>query len=606
MLADLLVNLPEESGVYLMKDEAGDVIYIGKAKNLRKRVNSYFNESAKHPPRISLMVSLVRDIEYIVTDNETEALVLEANLIKKHQPRFNVLLKDDKRYPYVCISFSEKYPRIFITRKRGKISKLDRYYGPYVDVNGLKKTLEIIKNIFPLRQRKQPLYKNRPCLNYDLGKCPGVCQNLITPEEYLETVKKVSLIFQGRVDELLEKLQQEMKIAAEKLEFEKAARYRDQIKTVQHLFDSSQTQKVALPDDNISRDAVAIAQDENRSCIQLFQIRSGNLIGRLIFFTDNGCNDDKGEILQRVLEQYYHQIEPAEIPSEILIQFPLKDKEIFSKWLREKKGKKVTITIPKRHQKADLITLVAKNAQRELEKSQKLHQNPISALEDLAKILGLPTPPRRIEGYDISHIQGTNVVASRVVFIDGLPAKQYYRHYNIQSPDIKPGHSDDFLAIREVIKRRFSKEENLPDLVMIDGGKGQLSSACLVLEEMGLLPKIKVISLAKKREEIFVPGNPLPLQTNKEQIGVKLLRQIRDETHRFAITFHRHKRLKASYKSVLDEIPGLGEVRKKMLLSHFNSIENIRQASVKQLQEVSGIGPQLATAIYNYFRQEKC
>ncbi len=606
MLADLLINLPEESGVYLMKDEAGDIIYIGKAKNLRKRVNSYFSQSAKHPPRISLMVSLVRDIEYIVTDNETEALVLEANLIKKHQPRFNVLLKDDKKYPYVCISFSEKYPRVFLTRKRGKTSKLDRYYGPYVDVNGIKKTLEIIKNIFPLRQRKQPLYKNRPCLNYDLGKCPGVCQNLITPEEYLATVKKVALIFQGRIDELMAKIQEEMKTAAEKLEFEKAAKFRDQIKTIQHLFNPSQSQKVALPDDKISRDAVAIAQDENRSCIQLFQIRGGNLIGRLVFFTDNGCNDDRGEILQRVLEQYYHQVETAEIPSEILLQFPLKDEEIFSNWLRERKGKKVAITIPKRHQKAELIALVAKNAQRELEKNQRLNHSPISALEDLANILGLPSLPRRIEGYDISHLQGTTVVASRVVFIDGLPAKQHYRHYNIQSPDIKPGHSDDFLAIREVIKRRFSHEENYPDLVMIDGGKGQLSSACQVLEEMNLFPKIKIISLAKKREEIFAPGNPSPLPVNKEQIGVKLLRQIRDEAHRFAITFHRQKRLKTSYQSVLDDIPGLGEVRKKMLLSHFNSVDNIRKATLKQLQEVSGIGPQLAATIYNYFREEKC
>lgn len=597
-LETLLGNLPSDSGVYFMKDKEGNIIYIGKAKSLKKRVKSYFLSSQKHTNRIALMVSQIRDIEFIVTDTEAEALALEANLIKQHQPHFNVLLKDDKKYPYVCITWSDTYPRIFITRKRRLNSKLDRYYGPYVDSGKLRETLDIIKRTFPLRQRSKPLYKDRPCLNYDIGKCPGVCQNLITPENYREIISKIALIFQGRTDELIKQLTQQMEITAENLDFEKAAKYRDQIRSLTQLFSS---QKVALPDDTISRDAIALAQDDSHTCIQLFQIRAGRLISRLGFFTDNNNNDEKGEILQRVLEEHYHYIDSLEIPSEILVQYSLPDEEIFINWLREKKGKKVTIITPQRQQKAELISMVERNAQIELERSQKFSQGNLQAMEDLANILDLPMLPRRIEGYDISHIQGSNAVASRVVFIDGLPAKQHYRHYKIQNPDIKIGHSDDFASLQEVIKRRFSREEESPDLVMIDGGKGQLSSVCEVLEEMNLLSKINVISLAKKREEIFLPNQSQPLSTNSEQMGVQLLRRLRDEAHRFAITFHRQQRLKASRRSILDDINGLGFERQKLLLAHFNSIDYIRQATVKQLQEVSGIGENLAQIIHDYF-----
>jgi excinuclease ABC subunit C len=597
-LETLLGNLPLDSGVYFMKDKEGNIIYIGKAKSLKKRVKSYFISSQKHSNRIALMVSQIRDIEFIVTDTEAEALALEANLIKQHQPHFNVLLKDDKKYPYVCITWSDTYPRIFITRKRRLNNKFDRYYGPYVDSGKLRETLDIIKRTFPLRQRSKPLYKDRPCLNYDIGKCPGVCQNLITPENYREIISKIALIFQGRTDELIKQLTQQMEITAENLDFEKAAKYRDQIRSLTQLFSS---QKVALPDDTISRDAIALAQDDSHTCIQLFQIRAGRLISRLGFFTDNNNNDEKGEILQRVLEEHYHHIDSLEIPSEILVQYSLPDEEIFINWLREKKGKKVNIITPQRQQKAELISMVERNAQIELERSQKFSQGNLQAMEDLANILDLPILPRRIEGYDISHIQGSNAVASRVVFIDGLPAKQHYRHYKIQNPDIKIGHSDDFASLQEVIKRRFSREEESPDLVMIDGGKGQLSSVCEVLEEMNLLSKINVISLAKKREEIFLPNQSQPLSTNSEQMGVQLLRRLRDEAHRFAITFHRQQRLKASRRSILDDINGLGFERQKLLLAHFNSIDYIRQATLQQLQEVSGIGENLAQIIYTYF-----
>jgi excinuclease ABC subunit C len=595
-LSTILSNLPVDAGVYFMKDIEGNILYIGKAKNLKNRVKSYFNASQKHSNRIALMVQQIRDIEFIVTDTEAEALALEANLIKQHQPHFNVLLKDDKKYPYICITWSEDYPRIFITRKRRLNSKLDRYYGPYVDSGKLRETLEIIKRTFPLRQRSKPLYKNRPCLNYDMGKCPGVCQNLITSQDYREILNKIALIFQGRIDELLQQLTTKMTNCAENLEFEKATKYRDQIRSLTQLFT---TQKVALPDDTVSRDAIALAQDDKHTCIQLFQIRAGKLISRLGFFTEQ--NDDKGEILQRVLEEHYQNIDTVEIPSEIIVQYNLPQSEILTNWLREKKGKKVTIMTPQKQQKAELISMVERNAQIELERSQKFTQTNLQAMEDLAQILDLSTLPRRIEGYDISHIQGSNAVASRVVFIDGLPAKQHYRHYKIQNPDIKIGHSDDFASLQEIIKRRFSKTEEYPDLVMIDGGKGQLSSVWQVLEEMNLSSKINVVSLAKKREEIFMPNQSQPLPTNQEQMGVQLLRRLRDEAHRFAVTFHRQQRLKASRRSILDDIIGLGFERQKLLLSHFHSIDYIREASVKQLREVSGIGDNLAQNIYDYF-----
>jgi excinuclease ABC subunit C len=553
------------------------------------------------------MVQQVADIEFIVTDSEAEALALEANLVKQHQPYFNVLLKDDKRYPYVCITWSEEYPRIFITRKRRTDNEKDKYYGPYVDTRLLRDTLHIIKRIFPLRQRPRPLFKDRPCLNYDLGRCPGVCQQLITPQEYRQTVQKVAMVFQGRTGELMETLTSQMEKAAEDLNFEQAAAIRDRLKALGAL---NAEQKVSLSDDTISRDAIALASDEQHCCIQLFQIRAGRLVGRLGFFAD-ARSLTPGAILQRVLEEHYWMADPVEIPGEILVQYELSDAEILTDWLRERKGRKVSIIVPQRQTKAELIEMVERNAKYELERTQRFSDRNLQSLQDLAEILDLPDLPKRIEGYDISHIQGSNAVASQVVFIDGVPAKQYYRHYKIKNPNVRIGHSDDFASLAEVIRRRFRKYgegENLlknsnefPDLVMIDGGKGQLSSVVAVLQEMNLLQDVKVVSLAKQREEIFLPGESQALPTDAEQPGVQLLRRVRDEAHRFAISFHRQQRLTKSRRSRLDEIPGLGFQRQKQLLVHFHSIDYIREASIEQLLEVSGIGDQLAQEIYNYF-----
>ncbi|MBD2432928.1 MULTISPECIES: excinuclease ABC subunit UvrC [Fischerella] len=615
-LENRLAEIPPEPGVYLMRDGSDRIIYIGKSRKLRSRVRSYFRESQKLTERIATMVRQVTEIEFIVTDTEAEALALEANLIKQHLPYFNVLLKDDKKYPYVCITWSEDYPRIYITRKRQLSNQKDKYYGPYTDSHLLREILRLCKRIFPLRQRPQPLFKDRPCLNFDLGRCPGVCQSLISPEEYRKIVQKVAMVFQGRSSELIDILTEQMHKQAQLLNFEAAARFRDQINGLKSL---SAEQKVSLPDDTVSRDAIALAADAQHACIQLFQIRAGKLVGRLAFVAEvptlsSPSNEGElmGAILQRVLEEHYQTAEAVEIPTEILVQYELPEPDILADVLTQRKGRKVTILAPQRQTKAELIEMVERNAQYELQRMQKLSDRNQQAMEDLAAILDLPELPHRIEGYDISHIQGSNAVASQVVFIDGLPAKQHYRHYKIKNPTVTVGHSDDFASLAEVIGRRFRKyaedpqlqrigNPDWPDLIMIDGGKGQLSSVVEVLQEMNLLEDLRVISLAKKREEIFLPGESEPLTTDAEQPGVQLLRRLRDEAHRFAVSFHRQQRSDKLKRSRLDEIPGLGHHRQKQLLGHFRSVDYIRQATPTQLAEVPGIGPRLAQEIYDYF-----
>ncbi|MCP2731891.1 excinuclease ABC subunit UvrC, partial [Limnofasciculus baicalensis] len=454
-LSSRLKEIPPQPGVYLMRDKNDLILYIGKSKKLRSRVGSYFRDSQHLSPRIAMMVQQVTDIEFIVTDTEAEALALEANLVKQHQPYFNVLLKDDKKYPYICITYSEEYPRIFITRKRQLTNAKDKYYGPYVDVGLLRNTLNLVKQIFPQRQRPQPLFKDRPCLNYDIGRCPGVCQKLITSEDYRKTIQKIAMIFQGRNGELVDILTANMEKAAEAMNFELAAKIRDQINGLKTL---NADQKVSLPDDTVSRDAIALAADNKHASIQLFQIRAGRLVGRLGFFAD-AESGTPGAILQRVLEEHYQNAEPVEIPTEIIVQYELPDDEILSDYLSSKKGRKITIITPQRQTKAELIEMVEKNARYELERNQKFSIRNSQSLQDLAKILNLPNLPHRIEGYDISHIQGSNAVASQVVFIDGIPAKQYYRHYKIKNPKITTGYSDDFASLAEVIQRRFRKYE---------------------------------------------------------------------------------------------------------------------------------------------------
>ena len=625
LLKSRLSEIPKSSGCYLFKDIDSNLLYIGKSKKLRSRVSSYFNNYSDLTPRLNLMVRQITEIEIIVTDSEYEALNLESNLIKTNKPYFNILLKDDKKYPYLCITWSEKYPRIFITRRRRNRNNLDRYYGPYVDVGLLRRTLFTIKKIFPLRQRPRPVYKDRTCLNYSIGRCPGVCQEVISSDDYKKIMKQVSMIFQGRNDDLEIFLQKKMLQFSNDLDYENAAKIRDQISGLKLLTES---QKISIPDSSINRDIFGIVSEKNVASIQIFQMRSGKLIGR-IGYSQKLNNEDENLILQKILEEHYMNVEPVEIPSEILIQYNLPKQATIEDWLTELRKKKVKILIPKRNKKHETVEMVLKNAKLELDRILNGIQDNESSIEDLAQILELSEQPKRIEGYDISHIQGSDPVASQVVFIDGIPSKQHYRKYKIKDPNVFIGHSDDFASIYEVIHRRFrkwsifkksggdisilndksnSKLDNellsdWPDLIMIDGGKGQLNAAIKALKELNLEEEVTICSLAKKNEEIFIPGFTKSLDTDENQKGVLLLRRVRDEAHRFALSFHRDKRSKRMNRSQLSQISGLGPSRIRELLEHFKSIDAIRIASKEDLSKVKGLGKNSVNDIYEYFNE---
>ena len=625
LLKSRLSEIPKSSGCYLFKDIDNNLLYIGKSKKLRSRVSSYFNNYSDLTPRLSLMVRQITEIEIIVTDSEYEALNLESNLIKTNKPYFNILLKDDKKYPYLCITWSEKYPRIFITRRRRNRNNLDRYYGPYVDVGLLRRTLFTIKKIFPLRQRPRPVYKDRTCLNYSIGRCPGVCQEVISSDDYKKIMKQVSMIFQGRNDDLEIFLQKKMLQFSNDLDYENAAKIRDQISGLKLLTES---QKISIPDSSINRDIFGIVSEKNVASIQIFQMRSGKLIGR-IGYSQKLNNEDENLILQKILEEHYMNVEPVEIPSEILIQYNLPKQATIEDWLTDLRKNKVKIIVPKRNKKHETVEMVLKNAKLELDRILNGIQDNESSIEDLAQILELSEQPKRIEGYDISHIQGSDPVASQVVFIDGVPSKQHYRKYKIKDPNVFIGHSDDFASIYEVIHRRFKKWSRFkksggdfsilndktnskldnellsdwPDLIMIDGGKGQLNAAIKALKELNLEEEVTICSLAKKNEEIFIPGFTKSLDTDENQKGVLLLRRVRDEAHRFALSFHRDKRSKRMNRSQLSQISGLGPSRIRELLEHFKSIDAIRIASKEDLSKVKGLGKNSVNDIYEYFHE---
>ena len=617
ILKKRLAEIPRSSGCYLFKDNDGTLLYIGKSKSLKNRVSSYFNNYKELSPRLSLMVRQITEIEIILTDSEFEALNLESNLIKTNKPYFNILLTDDKKYPYVCITWSEKFPRIFITRRRRNRNNQDRYYGPYVDVGLLRSTLFLIKKIFPLRQSKLSKSFYREITGVDLDK--------ISSEEYKKIIKQASMIFQGRNEDLVKLLQNKMQFFSDELQFEKAAKIRDQIDGLKLLTES---QKISIPDSSINRDIFGIISKNNISSIQIFQMRAGKLVGR-IGYNQEIKDFSEEEILQKVLEEHYINVDNVEIPKEILVQFEFTNKKILEEWLTDIKKSKVKLLTPKRNKKFKTIELVIKNAKLELDRILNGVEENQLALDDLTKILDLGVSPKRIEGYDISHIQGSDPVASQVVFIDGLPSKQNYRKYLIKDNDVFLGHSNDYASIQEVIYRRFRKWSRFkkdggdfseifnnkisaldnsllsdwPDLVMIDGGKGQLKSAINALEKLDLIEEVNICSLAKRNEEIFVPGISKPLDTEINQKGLLLLRRVRDEAHRFAVSFHRNKRSSRMKRSQLNEIPGIGASRIRDLLEHFKSIEAIRIASIEDLLLVKGLGKNMAEEIFKYFHE---
>lgn len=606
-----LANLPAAPGVYIMLNEAGEVIYVGKAVNLRNRVRSYFQKSQAHPIKLQVLVENIADLEYIVTDSEVEALILENNLIKKHGPRYNVRLKDDKTYPYIKVTVQETFPRVLMVRKR--LDDGARYFGPYTDVAVVKKTLSFLRTLFPLRTCNKAIEEggqDRPCLNYHIGRCLGPCAGLVSKEKYGEMIQEVLLFLEGRIDRLIPDLTSKMQEAADKLEYEKAARFRNQIRGLQTL---AEKQKIVAQHKE-DQDYVGYARHGELACVQVFFVRTGKLIGRDHFLLACSAEEEGPEILRAFLQQYY--AEASYVPKEVLTPVSLAEPEVLEDWLGGLRGQRVYLRTPQRGAKKQLLDLVMKNAQLVLDETRTRNtfkQRAVErALQDLQELTDLSEPPERIEAFDISNLQGTNVVASLVVWENGDFKTTDYRRFRIRDVEGAP---NDYAAMREAVFRRFSrglkeqseggaeqKFSDFPDLVLIDGGKGQLGVALEVRDELGLI--MPFLSLAEKREEIYLEGKPQPVILPNDSPGLLLLRKIRDEAHRFALTYHRNLRGRATRGSVLDEIPGVGPKRKKALIRHFGTIKRIRSATPEELVEVPGISEKLAGEIYQYLKED--
>lgn len=601
-----LATLPTRPGVYLMKNEAGEIIYVGKAKNLRNRVRSYFQRAKDHAPKVRVMVSHITDLEYIVTDSEVEALILESNLIKEHAPRYNVRLKDDKTYPYIKVTLNEHFPRVLLVRSR--VNDGARYFGPYTDVKAVRETLDFLRAVFPVRTCRKdikPGASDRPCLNYHLGRCEAPCAGLISKEAYGAMIDEVIAFLEGKVEHVIPKLTQKMQAAADKLEYEKAARIRDQIQAIQKM---AERQKIVAHHGE-DQDFLGYARVSDLACVQVFFVREGKVVGRDHFLLDCSTEEDEPEILGAFIKQFYAQA--AYIPKSIFLPLELDEPEVLESWLSDLRGSRVYLHVPKRGAKKALVDMVMENANTVLQvarsREERREADIAEALQQLEEVLGLEAPPARIEAYDISNTQGKEIVASMVVMIEGKLAGDEYRRFRIREVQDGP---NDYRSMQEVIGRRFrrglqeradgedGKFAAFPDLVLIDGGKGQLSAAIQVRDELGL--DIPFISLAERLEEVFVEGQSLPVNLPRNTKGSLLLQRLRDEAHRFALTYHRNLRGKASRSSVLDHIPGVGPKRKKALLRHFGTVKAIREASVEDLCQVEGINRKVAEEIYQH------
>ena len=591
-----LAVLPNRPGVYLMRDDKGKIIYVGKAVVLKNRVRSYFRNLAAHTPKVKAMVAKIDDIETIVTDNELEALILECNLIKEHRPRYNISLKDDKSYPYLKVTVQEQYPRIYVTRR--VIRDGAKYYGPYADAGALHATVKLVRELFPLRNCRK-MNPDRPCLQYHIKRCLAPCAGYISSEDYGKMINAVLMLVEGRTNEVVKDLKQRMKEAAEDYNFEEAARLRDQLHAVDRL--NEQQKAVTSGGD---QDAIALASDDTGTCLQIFFVRSGKLVGRDSYFLSAENKETKEEIITAFLKQYY--LDATFVPREILLPvLPEKEElDLLTEWLTEKAKRKVELLKPQKGLKYELLKMVAENAEKNL--AERLRKGQISlkseeqAAEDLRLALSLPQTLDRIDCFDISHTQGSETVASMVVFRDGKPSKQDYRRYKIRSTEGKP---DDFKSMQEVVYRRYRDIKDLPSLVIIDGGKGQLSSALEVIRGLGL-HELPVIGLAKREEEIFVEGAHESILLSKDSDALKLIQRIRDEAHRFAITYHRKLRGKRNLVSILDHIEGIGQKRRQALWKHFGSLEAIKAAALEDLAGVEGMNKAIAQKIYDFFRMD--
>ena len=587
-----LAVLPHKPGVYLMHDVTGRVIYVGKAKDLHSRVHSYFRASGRHSAKVLALTGRVEDIETIMTDSEIEALILECNLIKKYRPRYNIMLRDDKTYPYLKITLQDEFPRMYMTRRVAKDGA--RYYGPYPDVGALRATMKLLRSLFPIRNCRN-MNQERACLQYHIKRCPAPCVGLVSREEYGERVRAICLVLDGKTQELRRNLKQLMQEAAAEYAFEQAARYRDQLQAVERLEES---QKAVLEGGDM--DIVGYGADTYNICLQVFFVRGGKLIGRKDFMLP-AEGDEEAEVISAFLKQYYNE-EEAFLPREVLVSALPEQEELdtLQQWLASKAGHKVVVAEPRRGDKARLLQLARDNAAKLIqEKERKGRMAAVSAeeaAEALQELVGCGRPLARMDCFDISHNQGTETVASMVVFRYGSPSKKDYRRFKLVSTEGKP---DDFKSMQEAVYRRYKDYEDLPDLIIIDGGKGQLSAALRIIRGLGL--ETQVISLAEGREEIFLEGQSESLYPPRESPALHVIQHIRDEAHRFAITYHRKRLRRRNLVSVLDNIEGIGPKRRKAIWQAFVSLDSIKNASEEELAAVEGMNRPAARRVWEFF-----
>jgi excinuclease ABC subunit C len=571
-------DLPLVPGVYLMKDVEDRILYVGKAKSLKKRVKSYFRNDLD--PKTRALMKHFHHMEYMVTDTEKEALILESNLIKKHMPRYNIRLKDDKRYPYIKVT-NETFPRVLITRR--VLDDGSYYYGPFPEATALKRLVKFLKSLFKVRDCKR---MDGPCLNYQIDLCNAPCDKKITEEEYKKLVDNVSFFFEGKYDEIMSTLKSEMEQAAQNHEYEKAAVLRDQLNSVEDVLEKQKMEFTR----SLDQDVVASASDNELACAVVFSVREGKIIGKDDFLMSGAENTSEEKIISAFLKQYYTG--PRHVPAKIIIPKEVEDKKLVEEWLSEKRDANVSIEVPTEGVEYRLVRMVSKNAEIILN-----HQKEVKgALLDLKKYLGIPRIPKRIEAFDISNISGKMAVGSMVVFENGAPKKNHYRRYKIETEG-----PDDYAMMREMLERRYTGllEDNghSPDLVLVDGGKGQLNVATEVFNSLGV-HDVPVIGLAKEFEHVFIPQTPSPLILPRNSEALLLLQRIRDEAHRFAINYHKTLRSKEFEKSRLDQIVGVGNKRKIKLLKYFGDISKIEEASVNDIAKVDGINRKLAEKIH--------
>ncbi|WP_058486728.1 excinuclease ABC subunit UvrC [Defluviitalea phaphyphila] len=613
-----LKKLPQKPGVYLMKDQYDNIIYVGKAVNLRNRVRQYFQNSRNHSPKVKRMVLQIKEFEYIVTDSEVEALILECNLIKKYRPKYNIRLKDDKNYPYIKITINESYPKVFMTRKLLKDKA--KYFGPYTDATALKETLELIVKLWPIRTCNRVLPrdigKERPCLQYHIGQCKAPCAGFISEEEYKKMIEEIISFLDGKYEKVIKELEKQMKEASENLNFEKAAKIKNQIDSIKRIAQKQKMINSAMED----QDVIAFAKTDNEALVQVYFVRGGKVIGREHFLLDGVDERSQKEIMTSFVKQFYAGT--TFIPREVILQEEIDEINIIQSWLSSRKGKKVYIKVPRKGDKSKLVNMAAQNALLTLnqfgEEMKRKEKRTKGALEEIQNALGLDKNINRIEAYDISNTQGIESVGSMVVFEEGKPKRSDYRKFKIKSV-IGP---NDYASMEEVIRRRFThaKEElkelekkglsleegkfsKLPDLILIDGGKGQVKVVIQVLDELNIsIPVCGMVKDDKHRTRgLLYKGEEVRLPKGTE--GFKLITRIQDEAHRFAIEYHRRLRSKKQIQSVLDEIPGVGAVRKKALLLHFKSVQRIKEASIEDIKKVKGIPSNIAENIYNFFHK---